>query len=88
MFKVYEAGKEERDKNVYFRLRKIVSGDILLLAVDKHGDDISAGLILRITTEGFLYRHPYVNGDLGLRLDKVNKIKEEKRNEDDFSFKE
>lgn len=54
------------------RLRLIKERDaVLLCAVDRHGERLSQGTLLRITPDGRVHFCSCVNPELGLKLDEM-----------------
>lgn len=64
-FKVFGTPVE---KQVFLKLAE-VEGCIMLQAVDQYGARVPQGNIMKITTDGKLYRCSSVNPDIGLKLD-------------------
>jgi hypothetical protein len=60
---------------VYFNLRTGKDGNVTMIAVNAHGDKLSAGNILKITKDGKLSLSTCVSKELGLDLDTSGKIK-------------
>ena len=73
-YKVYKEEKEERDKIVYFKLKKMGFGSICLVAVDKNGEVVSRGNILEIK-DGHIYTMPSASDEIGLDLGKEDRVK-------------
>ena len=73
-YKIYGEEKEERDKIVYFRLKKIGSDSIGLIAVDKNGERVNRGSILEIKN-GHIYTVPSASDEIGLDLGKEDRVK-------------
>ena len=73
-YKIYGEEKEERDKIVYFRLKKIEFGSICLFAVDKNGEIVSRGNILEIK-DGHIYTIPSASDEIGLDLGEEDRVK-------------
>ena len=72
-FKVFERPKQKRD--VFFKLKEMSSGAILLFTVDSYGERVEDGNILTIKASGLVYLHSGVNSHLGLNLDHDGKVR-------------
>ena len=73
-YKIYGEEKEERDKIVYFKLKKIGDDSICLTAVDENGEVVSRGNILEIK-DGHIYTIPSASDEIGLDLGKEDRVK-------------
>ena len=68
-----------KDMPIHLRLVKDY-GDVRLVVCDVDGLRREGGILLSITENGILQRHPGVNRIFGLTLDEEGKIKEKREN--------
>ena len=54
------------------------NGGVTLIAVDKDGEIVDAGNLIKICKDGTFYREGSVNETLGFKLDKDGRIRETK----------
>lgn len=60
--------KQEKDETVKLRLGNDCGGGVTLFAVDKNGEPLPNGRLLKIASNGSLLFYYDVNKDLGFRL--------------------
>lgn len=70
-----ESYTEKAPANEPLRLKLMQSGsDVMIIAVDKFGNKLTAANIVRIKSDGSFHRQSAVNKDLGLKLDSARRI--------------
>ena len=75
-FKICNRGGEEnkkKEKEVYFKLCKIGENSIVLTTVNNKGKRLPGGNVLIIDSKG-LYLPQYVNKNIGISLDRKNRV--------------
>ena len=86
-----EESKPEVDKIEFsLKLEKTPIGNVVLMAIDKHGEQINQGNILMITTSGTIRLCENINPALGFQLDEKNRVeikKEDEIDDEDESIK-
>jgi hypothetical protein len=81
MFKVFEEGKQEAKKEVFFRLEDDNCEEdckevfaFTLIACDEYGNKLRHGNIISIKKDGRLFLHKDVNVEIGLSLNNDGEI--------------
>ena len=67
--------KLDNGKTVRLELVRLEGWDVNVVAVDKKGERIKAGILCTFNTDGTMVKPPEVNDSLGFELNKNNKIK-------------
>ena len=72
--KIYDGAEVEKEEELYLRLAVDGTG-VMLVAVNKDGNNVGRGNILSVSSGGVIRLHSYVNAEIGLQITKSGHVK-------------
>ncbi len=71
---IYEENPEVKEEQEFFLNMEKVKHGIEVFLVNTEGQKLLQGVVLRINNDMTLYRYKYINTDIGLPLDGMNRL--------------